>query len=489
VSAAVYPGELVMVGIRGKTLDPDESAFLRRNRIRAVVLFRKNLGGEAEVRALTHDLKEALGPRALIAVDQEGGAVVRVTFLPQPPAAMALGAADDETLARDVGAAVARGLRSLGFNWNFAPVADVNNNPANPVIGERSFSADPAAVARLAGAWMRGAMSEGVACCIKHFPGHGDTAIDTHLDLPTVDRPRAGLDAVELAPFRALKDESPAIMTAHIVYAHLDAAHPATLSRPVLGGLLRGELGYAGVVITDSLVMKAIHDRYGHDRAAVMALSAGADMVMALGEESEQQAAIEAIAAARASGALDEEALLRSRARVDRLAARFPPRPGEYAREARAADAALMHRAWARGLTALDGAKPPPVDRPVRVVTQRAVPSDGISEAGLPGERVGALFARFTDAEIVQVDDLRRVEALPLDSRANILVSNIRERYAAATRWRPDLHVVLWNPFQALDLRVPSIVSWGYGEGALAALRAWLEGRADAPGRSPVPLR
>jgi beta-N-acetylhexosaminidase len=148
-----------------------------------------------------------------------------------------------------------------------------------------------------------------------------------------------------------------------------------------------------------------------------------------------------------------------------------------------------MDRAWAGGLTALDGAKPPSLDRPVRVVTQREVPSDGISEAGLPGERVAALFARFADAEIVQVDDLRRCERLPADARANILVSNIRERYAAAPDWRPDLHVVLWNPFQALDFHVPSIVSWGYGEGALTALRAWLEARVDAPGRSPVRLR
>ena len=489
MSAEFHPGELVMVGIRGRTLEPHEAAFLRRNRVRAIVLFRKNIRDEAQLRALTRDLRDALGPRALIAVDQEGGAVVRVTFLPQPPAAMALGAAGDETLAREVGAAVARGLRSLGFNWNFAPVADVNNNSANPVIGERSFSADPQAVARFAGAWMRGALGEGVACCIKHFPGHGDTSIDTHLDLPTVDRPRAGLDAVELAPFRALKDEAPAIMTAHIVYACLDAERPATLSRAVLGGLLRNELGYDGVVITDSLVMKAIHDRYGHDRAAVMALSAGADMVMALGEESEQQAAIEAIGAARASGELDTEALLHSRGRLDRLAARFPLRPGAYAAEVCAADAALMNRAWAAGLTALDGAKPPPVGRPVRVITQRAVPSDGISEAGLPAERVGALFARFADAEIVQVDDLRRCEAPPIDARSNILVSNIRERYASAPPWRPDLHIVLWNPFQALDFPVPSIVSWGYGEGALTALRAWLEARADAPGRPPVPLR
>src|SRR5438105_3472185 len=232
-----------MVGIRGKTLDADQAAFLRRNRIRAVVLFRDNIGDEQATRALVRDLIEVLGAQALIALDQEGGAVLRVTFLPQPPAAMALGAAADEALAHDVGAAVARGLRSLGFNWNFAPVADVNNNPANPVIGERSFSADPREVAQLSGAWMRGALSQGVACCIKHFPGHGDTSVDSHFDLPVVDKLRERLDCLELLPFRELQFDAPAIMTAHIVYSCLDAERPATLSRAVLTGLLRRELG------------------------------------------------------------------------------------------------------------------------------------------------------------------------------------------------------------------------------------------------------
>src|SRR5258706_479014 len=377
-----HPGELLMVGIRGKTLDADQARFLRRNRIRAVVLFRDNIGDEQETGALVRDLIGVLGARALIALDQEGGAVVRVTFLPQPPAAMALGAAGDETIARDVGAAVARGLRSLGFNWNFAPVLDVNNNPENPVIGERSFSADPREVARLGSAWMRRALSQGVACCIKHFPGHGDTSVDSHLDLPVVDKPRERLDRLELLPSRALLHDAAAIMTAHIVYSCLDAERPATLSRAVLTGLLRRELDYDGVIITDSLVMKAIHDRYGHDRAAVIALSAGADMLMALGSQDEQAAAIAAISAAIASRDLE------------------------------------------------------------------------------------------------------------LDARPTILASNIRARYGSAA-WRrlPDLHLILWNPFQALDLPAPSVITWGYGEGALVALRAWLEGRAEAPGRTPVPLR
>jgi len=142
------PGRLVMVDIPGTRLDAETAAFLREQKIRSVCLFRKNIGSESEVRALMADLIEVLGPEALIGIDQEGGAVVRVTFLPQPPSAMALGASGDADRAEAVGAAVARGLKSLGINWNFAPVLDVNNNPSNPVIGERSFSNDPVEVSR-----------------------------------------------------------------------------------------------------------------------------------------------------------------------------------------------------------------------------------------------------------------------------------------------------------------------------------------------------
>ena len=157
-SSAVQPGRLVMVDIRGTSLGDAQAAFLRRHHIRAVCLFRHNLGTEAEVKQLTADLRAVMGEGALIGIDQEGGSVVRATFLPQAPAAMALGAAGDAAMAEAVGEAVGRGVRSLGFNWDFAPVLDVNNNPANPVIAERSFSEDPAEVARLAGAWMRGAL-------------------------------------------------------------------------------------------------------------------------------------------------------------------------------------------------------------------------------------------------------------------------------------------------------------------------------------------
>jgi beta-N-acetylhexosaminidase len=486
-----HPGELVMVNIQGQVLDTAQAEFLSRHRIRAVCLFRSNLGSETEVRRLTAALRDVMGPKALIGVDQEGGAVVRATFLPQAPSAMALGAAGDAALAEQVGAAVARGIRSLGINWNFAPVLDVNNNPANPVIAERSFSANPSEVAHLAGAWMRGALREGVACCVKHFPGHGDTHLDSHLDLPTVDKPRSALEALELLPFRALRRVAPAIMTAHIVYPQLDADYPATLSRKVLGELLREDWGYDGVVITDSLVMKAIHERYGHQRAAVLALSAGADMVMALGTLAEQSAALQAIDSAASSRQLALADLLRARSRLDALAARFPLQAGTYSQAERETDDRLMHHAWSRALVTVGAAQPPGLQQPLRVLTQRSVPSDGVSEAGLPGDRVAALFECFSDVEVIQLDDLNRLDwtEVAQDGRLTVIASNHRTRYGEHVRqWHPDLHLVLWNPFQALDIAAPAVVTWGYADGALVSLRAWLEGRALATGRAPVQL-
>ncbi len=487
----MHPGLLVMVNIQGTALDAAQATFLRKHHIRAVCLFRGNLGSEDEVRQLTKDLREVMGESALIGIDQEGGSVVRATFVPQPPAAMALGACGDAVLAESVGEAVGRAVKSLGFNWDFAPVLDVNNNPANPVIAERSFAEDPAEVTRLAGAWMRGALRAGVACCVKHFPGHGDTHVDSHLDLPIVDKSLPKLQALEFAPFHALRLEAPAMMTAHIVYPQLDPEHPATLSRKVLGGLLRGEWGYDGVVITDSLVMKAIHERYGHDRAAVLALQAGADMVMALGSQDEQRAAIDAIAAARESGALHDDALRTAQARLDALARRFPAQGAAYPAAQRAHDDTLMRGAWARALTAIGSPSAPRREQPLRVVTQRIVPCDGVSEAGPSGEQVAALFARFTDVQLVQLDDLVRFEGeiAARDGRRTVLVSNHRNRYAPASRgWCPDLHIALWNPFQVLDIAAPAVVTWGYADGALDGLRAWLEGRAELPGRSPVHL-
>ena len=485
------PGRLVMVDIPGQSLDVETAAFLREQKIRSVCLFRKNIGSESEVRALMRDLIEVLGPEALIGIDQEGGAVVRVTFLPQPPSAMALGASGDAGRAEAVGAAVARGLKSLGINWNFAPVLDVNNNPANPVIGERSFSNDPAEVSRLAAAWMRGSLREGVACCVKHFPGHGDTHVDSHHALPTVDKTRAELDALELVPFKALAAQAPAMMTAHIVYPQIDPDRPATLSPELLGGILRRDWGYDGVVITDALMMKAVAERFGYARSAVMAIEAGADIVLAQGSQEEQLVAINALREAFASGRLTRQQGEVANARLDRLAAAYPARAVDDS-SARAADHALVAEAWAAGLTALRGAKPPALSAPLRVIVQGDVPTDMVSEAGPTGRQAVALFEAFTDAQVQMVDDIAQLDwaTVPQDGRVNVLVSTRRARYGlAASEWRPDLHIALWNPYQALDVAGPTVLTWGFAPGALAGLKAWLEGRAQATGRAPHGLQ
>lgn len=485
------PGRLVMVDIPGTSLDAETAGFLRAQKIRSVCLFRKNIGTEAEVRALMRDLIEVLGPEALIGIDQEGGAVVRVTFLPQPPSAMALGASGDAARAEAVGAAVARGLKSLGINWNFAPVLDVNNNPANPVIGERSFSNDPAEVSRLAAAWMRGSLREGVACCVKHFPGHGDTHVDSHHALPTVDKSRAELDALELAPFKALASQAPAVMTAHIVYPQLDPERPATLSPALIGGILRRDWGYDGVVITDALMMKAVAERFGYAKSAVMAIEAGADMVLAQGSPEEQFVAIHALREAFASGRLTLQQGEAANRRLDALAAAYPAHAVDDSAH-RQADHALVAQAWAAGLTALRGAAPPALNTPLRVIVQGDVPTDMVSEAGPTGRQAVALFSAFSDAQVQMVDDIAKLDwaTVPKDGRLNVLVSTRRARYgAAAAGWRPDLHLTLWNPYQTLDVAGPTLVTWGFAPGALAAAQAWLEGRAPATGRAPEGLQ
>jgi beta-N-acetylhexosaminidase len=255
-------GRLIMIRLSGTELDADTDAFIRANGIRGACLFRQNMTDAAQLTGLTGALRAAMGAEALLAIDQEGGAVVRSLWVPAPPAAMALGAADDPRLAHDVGAAVARAVRSLGFNWNFAPVLDLNNNPHNPVIAERSFGADPARATDIALAWMAGSASEGVACCVKHFPGHGDTHVDSHRDLPTVAKPLEELERFEFAPFRRAARHAPAMMTAHIVYPALDPEFPATMSRAILTGLLRERMDYQGVIITDGMDMHAIAQRW-----------------------------------------------------------------------------------------------------------------------------------------------------------------------------------------------------------------------------------
>ena len=274
---------MFMVGLRGTELSADERSLLREYRFGGFILFNHNLNDPKQILALCRslwDLGEELPP--FIAIDQEGGRVHRLPppFTHFPPAAE-LGRTGNSDLAYRVGVATARELAAVGVNLNFAPVLDAHSNPANPVIGDRALSSDPKEVARLGTAMIRGLREGGVIPCAKHFPGHGDTAQDSHVELPVVRRELDGLKSVELPPFvQACGDGVEAVMTAHVLYPALDPDYPATLSRNVVTGLLRGELGYDGVVFSDDLEMKAISENYPREEEVVLGVNAGVDVLM-----------------------------------------------------------------------------------------------------------------------------------------------------------------------------------------------------------------
>jgi beta-N-acetylhexosaminidase len=482
-------GQLIMIRFPGTELDVATAGFLRQYSVRGVCLFRGNMSNQEQLSRLTADLRAVMGPQALLALDQEGGAVVRSTWVPAPPAAMGLGAADDIDLARNIGAAVARAVKAMGFNWNFAPVLDLNNNPHNPVIAERSFGAEPQRATELALAWMEGSTAEGVACCVKHFPGHGDTHVDSHRDLPTVDKPLHELENFEFKPFRMAGNRAPAIMTAHIVYPALDAEYPATMSRRILHDLLRTEWDYRGVIITDGMDMHAIAGRYGAGPAAVRALLAGADMVMALGTPETQAETIEAIAAAIESGELPMAEVQDRIARLSKLAADFPCQPRAYMEDA--ADRLVMAHGWRRALTARGNPQRPPAGAKVRLVVRQDVVSDGVSEAGVPAAVVATMLGRLYEVDMVTFADADNFDwsALPDDGRFVFLASTSRLRYGpnARSSWKPDLHLALWNPYQALDIDAPALITYGFAAPALDAVEAWLGGSLEANGTVPVP--
>ena len=276
----------MMLSFEGLTAPQPILTAVQRGQVASFCLFgHYNGGSPAQVRALAESLIEAARagrlPVPLIGLDQEGGQLMALTEgVTELPGNMALGATRSPELAEQIGRVLGRELRAMGINMNFAPSADVNVNPANPVVGTRSFGEDPALVADLAAAMIRGMQAEGVAATAKHFPGHGDVSLDSHYDLSVVPHARERLDAVELRPFRAAIEAGvKAVMTAHVLYPALDADLPATLSPAILTGLLRRDMAFDGLIITDAMDM-APAARYGALAGARMALEAGADLVM-----------------------------------------------------------------------------------------------------------------------------------------------------------------------------------------------------------------
>jgi beta-N-acetylhexosaminidase len=320
-------GQLFMVGFNSQTIDSENKDLIENYHVGGVIYFTRNIENLEQTQKLSKSLQNlALNSGAkipiFIAVDQEGGKVRRIKDLSYFPANQVLGAAGNLERTRKTAVVTARELKDVGVNLNLAPVLDVNNNPNNPVIGERSFGAEPELVTEMGMAYIKGLQSEGVIAAAKHFPGHGDTTTDSHTELPVINHSRARLDAVELYPFKkAIEVGVEVIMAAHIYFPAIEAEAgiPATLSKAVLTDLLRGELDFKGLIITDDLEMGAITKNFGTVSGAVRSIKAGSDIVLISHSYDLQKEAVEAVTAAVKNGEITKKRIKESVKRIIKL--------------------------------------------------------------------------------------------------------------------------------------------------------------------------
>ncbi|MGW6401666.1 glycoside hydrolase family 3 protein [Streptomyces sp. NPDC055134] len=420
----------------------------------SVGLFGRNIASPEQLAALTAQLR-AERDDVLVAIDEEGGDVTRLEVRSGSsfPGNHALGAVDDVELTRSVAAELGRRLAACGVNLNWAPSADVNSNPANPVIGVRSFGADTGLVSRHTAAYVTGLQSVGVAACTKHFPGHGDTAVDSHHDMPRID---VGLDVLyerELAPFRAaIAAGTRAVMSAHILVPALDPDRPATLSRRILTGLLREELGYEGLIVTDGMEMQAISATYGIERGSVLAIAAGADAICVGGGLADDDTVLrlrDALVAAVHVGDLPEERLADAAARVRSLA-RWASVPGAAEHSGGAPDTGIGLVAARRAVTVTRGEHAAPVTEAPYVAAFTPVANIAVGdetpwgvaaelERLLPGTETGSFSGADAGAAALAAAGERRIVAVVRDAHRHAWMAQSLDTLLAA---RPDTVVV-----------------------------------------------
>lgn len=514
-------GQHFVFGFHGHEISEDVKVLIRDYHVGNIILMKRNVQDVKQVHRLVQSLqqlaKESGHSRPLmIGIDQENGLISAFTSSTagtQFPGAMALAATGSPEIAEECSAATAREMKLAGINWAYSPVADVNSNPKNPVIGVRSFGDDPDEVAKYASAVSRGLMQGGVAPCAKHFPGHGDTHIDSHLALPVIEKTEDELMETELVPFHILVESGiPTIMTGHMALPLITGDNtPCSLSTTITTDLLREKMGYGGVIVTDCLEMNAVAASYTPQKGAVMALQAGADIAMICHTMKVQRGAIEETYAAVENGSLSLESLRKSGQRIAALkfayagtswADVFEPFHEQALADLLIRNAHLSAESYAVSTASIRGTLPVvrKDDGPVLVmapvmeylaleqsVARRTnlrhllyTPLPAHGRGQLPDEISGALRAtsaiifvtRNADRSGWQVDYLRRL---------------LQEKRGAT----PIIILVSCAPYDVVgapDIQEPCLASFEYTPAALEAAVAVIFGEREAKGQVPVSL-
>lgn len=505
-------GRMLMVGFDGLTPPDYILEWLAAGRISGVILFARNVESPAQLAALTRACHEAAPRPIFISIDQEGGLVARLRAgFTESPGAMALGAAaEGEALAARMSQVLAVEMRALGLNWNYAPVVDVTHDINNPSVGVRSVGTDPAYVARVTAAQVRGFQAGGVAATAKHFPGLGNTPVDTHEALAVISGSVDYLWDSDLVPFRAVVAAGvDSVMVSHVKFEALDADHPATLSPVIVSKLLRQDIGFDGVAVTDCMEMKAVADHYGPGESAVLAALAGVDMILFSHTRAYQEAAYDALLSAAQSGRLPlariDEAVGRIEALIARRAITMPPQldlirtPAHLAVAQEAARAGCVLLRDESGLLPLDFAAHAHVGL---IEFASVMETQAIDQTGLTGLAT-ALQARAPQIESVALTSLDPkpeavMRAAALAETADLLIVATRSAHlippqldrarALIARGRRVIHLCLRNPYDLDVLPGADTVLCTCGDSApsIAAAVDALLGDFTPSGRLPV---
>lgn len=507
-----YPG--ARPESKATTLNANARRLLEQWKVGGVILMGRNVDSPEQVARLSNDFQAAAGPvPVFFSTDQEGGHVARMKApFTVMPGNMPLGATGDEKLAYSAAHAVGEELAAIGINLNFAPSADINNNPDNPIIGVRSYGEDGRLVAGMVAAQVRGYQDAKTIACAKHFPGHGDTAVDSHLGLATIPYGMDRLEELELAPFRAAVAAGVSfIMTAHIIFETLDPERPGTLSPAVVDGLLRRDLGYKGVVITDCMEMKGIRDHYGIGEAAVMAVEAGVDILAVCHTPARQEAVRNALLEAVRSGRVTEARIDASVERILACKRKFrldERRTVDVANVAQvvgsAAHRGIEQEIARKSITVvkdLAGAVPLPPGRVAVIGPESAAETvseslKSLGRADVESAGVGPEFsadqlegarsaAAGADVLVLLTKHPEPWTIVPQDEVAQTALVN-----ELSAIGKPLVVVALRNPY---DIRhFPDISSYvttyGYTAASLKALAEVLAGKVEALGHLPVTL-